>query len=117
EVAGRLTGVVVRGGDVRARHLVPPLGSSRSAAPDCSVTVKSDSSFDGPQLATVRAAPPAPRGGPVAFRLTDVVRDHARDPELVALTFGGQSTTYAELERRAGRAATAMAADGIGVGA
>jgi long-chain acyl-CoA synthetase len=53
----------------------------------------------------------------VSFRLTDVVREHASDPELVALTFDGHSTTYAELDRRAGRAATAMAADGIGEGA
>lgn len=52
----------------------------------------------------------------MSFRLTDVVREQARDPELVALTFGDVTRTYAELARRARQAATAMAADGIGVG-
>ena len=51
----------------------------------------------------------------MSFRLTDIVRDHARDHgDLIALTFEGASTTYAELEDRAGRAAAAMAADGLG---
>jgi acyl-CoA synthetase (AMP-forming)/AMP-acid ligase II len=53
----------------------------------------------------------------VSFRLTDVVRRHASAPDLVALTFDGQNTTYAEMDRRAGLAARAMAADGLGAGA
>jgi acyl-CoA synthetase (AMP-forming)/AMP-acid ligase II len=53
----------------------------------------------------------------VPFRLTDVVRQHVSDTDLVALTFEGRNTTYAELDRRAGLAARAMAADGLGAGA
>ncbi|PVZ10190.1 long-chain acyl-CoA synthetase [Actinomycetospora cinnamomea] len=55
------------------------------------------------------------------FRLTDVVRQHVRDdprdPDLVAMTFEGGNTTYAELDRRAGLAGRAMAAEGLGAGA
>jgi acyl-CoA synthetase (AMP-forming)/AMP-acid ligase II len=53
----------------------------------------------------------------VPFRLTDVVRQYVSDTDLVALTFEGRNTTYAELDRRAGLAARAMAADGLGAGA
>ena len=53
----------------------------------------------------------------MSFRLTDVVRQHTSATDLVALTFDGQNTTYAELDRRAGLAARAMAADGLGAGA
>jgi len=53
----------------------------------------------------------------VSFRLTDIVSDHAReDGDLTALTAGDRSVTYAELEDRAARVATALAADGMGVG-
>ncbi|GLZ44693.1 acyl-CoA synthetase [Actinomycetospora sp. NBRC 106375] len=51
------------------------------------------------------------------FRLTDVVRQYVSTPDLVAMTFEGQNTTYAELDRRGGLAARAMAADGVGAGA
>ena len=49
------------------------------------------------------------------FRLTDVVVGHARDHgELTALTALEGSVTYAELAARAGRAAAALEADGVG---
>lgn len=52
------------------------------------------------------------------FRLTDVVRDHARDHgDRVALTAGEQRLTYAELEERSARVAGGLRALGLGVGA
>src|SRR5918998_85124 len=65
----------------------------------------------------VTAGPSGPVEVSVPFRLTDVVRQHVGDTDLVALTFEGRNTTYAELDRRAGLAARAMAADGLGAGA
>jgi acyl-CoA synthetase (AMP-forming)/AMP-acid ligase II len=56
----------------------------------------------------------------VTFRLTDVLANHARDrADAVALTYDDESgarteRTYGELDRRAGRVAAAMAADGLG---
>jgi acyl-CoA synthetase (AMP-forming)/AMP-acid ligase II len=53
----------------------------------------------------------------VSFRLTDVVRTHARDHgELTALSAGDDAWSYAELERRAARAGAALAAEGLGRG-
>ena len=52
----------------------------------------------------------------MSFRLTDVVADRARsDGRLVALTAGDASVTYAELDDRAGRVATGLIADGLGL--
>jgi acyl-CoA synthetase (AMP-forming)/AMP-acid ligase II len=51
------------------------------------------------------------------FRLTDIVRDHARDHgDVTALTGGDRSVTYAELEDRAARIATGLGELGIGEG-
>ncbi len=51
------------------------------------------------------------------FRLTDVVRDHARDRgDHMALTGSDRALTYAELEDRAARIATGLAELGIGSG-
>lgn len=52
----------------------------------------------------------------MSFRLTDVVRQYVDNTDLVAMTFEGANTTYAEMDRRGGLAARAMAADGVGAG-
>jgi acyl-CoA synthetase (AMP-forming)/AMP-acid ligase II len=52
-----------------------------------------------------------------SFRLTDIVRDHARDrADRTALTGGERSLTYAELEERSARIATGLGALGVGEG-
>ena len=52
-----------------------------------------------------------------AFRLTDFVRDHARDRgDLTALTGGARSVTYGELEDRSARIASGLRELGIGHG-
>jgi long-chain acyl-CoA synthetase len=51
------------------------------------------------------------------FRLTDIVRDHARDRgDHTALTAGDHSLTYAGLEERSARIATGLVALGVGEG-
>ena len=52
-----------------------------------------------------------------SFRLTDIVRDHARDHgDLTAVSFEGATTGYGELERRSGQAAAALRDLGAGAG-
>lgn len=52
-----------------------------------------------------------------SFRLTDIVRDHARDRgDHTALTAGDHSLTYAELEDRSARVATGLTRLGVGEG-